>query len=156
MQILETLLRGNRIGKSAVLAVMLDDPQAAAGAVDDVIRARGFRMVRGRVGTMEPAKVVAAVETAARRSGLVDETSFREEHALYHAIIEALQGVSRGQIEFGSVLRTVGLSFVVLRGSKSEVDPQEGEWLAVALYGTIGAPVKGWEHEAFGLGLNHV
>ncbi|OON42936.1 anti-terminator HutP, partial [Bacillus anthracis] len=33
---------------------------------------------------------------------------------------------------------------------------KEGEWVAVALYGTIGAPVKGSEHEAIGLGINHI
>ncbi|MCJ7806800.1 MAG: transcriptional regulator, partial [Clostridia bacterium] len=29
-------------------------------------------------------------------------------------------------------------------------------WLAVVLYGTIGAPIKGYEHETIGLGLNHL
>ena len=38
----------------------------------------------------------------------------------------------------------------------SRTTQKEGEWVAVALYGTIGAPVKGSEHEAIGLGINHI
>jgi len=55
----------------------------------------------------------------------------------------------------GAVLRTVGLRFSVIRGNTYE-SSEEGEWIAVALYGTIGAPVKGLEHEAVGLGINHI
>ena len=28
-----------------------------------------------------------------------------------------------------------------------------GEWISVGIYGTIGAPIKGFEHEAIGLGI---
>jgi hut operon positive regulator len=69
--------------------------------------------------------------------------------------MEALHGVTRGQVQLGSVLRTVGLRFAVVRGKPYEAET-EGEWIAIALYGTIGAPVKGSEHEAMGLGINHI
>lgn len=53
------------------------------------------------------------------------------------------------------MMRTVGLRFAVVRGRPYH-EEKEGEWIAVAFYGTIGAPVKGLEHEAIGLGVNHV
>ena len=41
----------------------------------------------GKVGSMEAHKVVAAVETAAKKNGLIKTGIYRESHALYHAII---------------------------------------------------------------------
>ena len=69
--------------------------------------------------------------------------------------MEALLGVGRGVASFGTQLRTVGLRFAIVRG-RPYSNSEEGEWLAVAFYGTIGAPVKGFEHEALGLGVNHI
>jgi len=109
----------------------------------------------GKVGAMEAHKVVAAIETAAKKNGIINPDVYREIHALYHAIVEAIEGVTRGQIQLGSVLRTVGLRFPIIRGNPSD-SPEEGEWIAVALYGTIGAPVKGLEHEVVGPGINHL
>ncbi len=112
-------------------------------------------MVVGRVGSMAAEKIVAAIETAVGREGLLAET-YRHEHSLYHAVIEAIYGVCRGQLELGNLLRTVGLNFAVVRGIRSPEAATDGEWLAVALYGTIGAPKKGFEHEVCGLGVNHI
>lgn len=109
----------------------------------------------GKAGSMNMQKIIAAVETAAKRNHIIVEDVYRETHALYHAILEALNGVMRGQIGAGDMMRTVGLKFAIVRGSPYE-DLEEGEWIAVAFYGTIGAPVKGLEHEAFGLGINHI
>ena len=50
--------------------------------------------------------------------------------------------MTRGQIQLADVLRTVGLRFAIVRGTPYDGE-KEGEWVAVALYGTIGAPVKG-------------
>lgn len=145
-----------RIGRTAMLLALEDRPERERALLEDADRL-GFRVVKGRVGSMDPERVVAAIETACRRSGLVAEDVYREEHALYHAILEALHGVARGQLAFGSILRTVGLSFAVVRGPRhAGAGEPEGAWLAVALYGTIGAPVKGWEHEVCGLGINHL
>lgn len=104
---------------------------------------------------MDMQKVVSAIETAAKRHQIIDEKLYREMHALYHAILEALEGVTRGQVLLGDVMRTVGLRFSVVRGMPYE-NEAEGEWIAVALYGTIGAPIKGLEHETTGLGINHI
>lgn len=115
-----------------------------------------FRVIVGKVGSMGIEKMVAAIETAAKREGLIDADYYRGEHALYHAILEALHGVCRGQLELGSLLRTAGLKFAVVVGPKAEDQAGEGQWLAVALYGSIGAPRKGFEHEVIGLGINHL
>lgn len=147
-------LVGTELGKTAVIAAFLEGE--AASWVMEEARTRGYRMVRGAVGSMQGEKVIAAIETAARREGLVDPSSYREEHALYHAVVEALHGIGRGQLLFGGMLRTVGLTFVVARGPRVASARGDGEWLAVVLYGTIGAPMKGFEHEALGLGVNHI
>ncbi len=139
--------RLDTIGRVAVQAALADDPAPVIAA------ATGFRVITGRVGTMNMEKVIAAIETAARREGFIN-TEYAEEHALYHATIEALHGVGRGQLALGTVLRTVALRFALARGPRAPGD--QTTWIAVALYGTIGQPVKGNEHEVVGLGINHV
>ncbi|EIT85782.1 anti-terminator HutP [Fictibacillus macauensis ZFHKF-1] len=136
------------IGKLAMLSV-LDETYTSHV---DVL---GWQQCIGKVGSMESNKVVAAIETAAKKNEIINGSVYRETHALYHAIMEALHGVTRGQVQLGTVLRTVGLKFSIVRGTPYEKEA-EGEWIAVALYGTIGAPVKGLEHEAIGLGINHI
>ncbi|KJE26548.1 hut operon positive regulatory protein [Geobacillus kaustophilus] len=145
--------RQARIGRQALLLAMLDEGEE--GPVLSQLEALSWRYCQGRVGAMEPQKIVAAIETAAKRHGVVDGGLYRDMHALYHAILEAVHGVTRGQVELGDLLRTAGLRFAVVRGMPYE-QPNEGEWVAVALYGTIGAPVRGLEHEAVGLGINHI
>lgn len=140
------------IGKSALMLVLQDEIEEDDGFIPGH---KTWTWCKGKVGSMDPQKIVAAVETAAKRTGLIQEDVYRESHALYHAIIEALAGVTRGQLQIGDVLRTVGLRFSVVRGNPYD-NENEGDWIAVALYGTIGAPVKGSEHEAVGLGINHV
>ncbi|CAA7600221.1 Hut operon regulatory protein HutP [Acididesulfobacillus acetoxydans] len=124
--------------------------------VEEQLAGGGYRYTLGRVGAMDLMKVVAAVETAAKRNRLIDEEQYREVHALYHAIIEAIQGVGRGTMQFGEILRTVGLTFAVVRGPMFPQGAEPGDWIAVCLYGTIGAPRKGFEHEVLGFGINHV
>jgi hut operon positive regulator len=115
----------------------------------------GYRVCRGRVGSIESEKIFAAVETAAKRNALIQD-QYREEHALYHSVLDAFHGICRGQIALGSILRSAGLVFSIVRGPRLAGDDTDGEWLAVALYGTIGAPIKGYEHEVMGLGVNHI
>jgi HutP. len=146
-------LSKNLIGKNALLLVLLgtDTDNASNTNLDGL----DWKYCVGKVGAMDSQKVVAAVETSAKRNGLIKQDVYRESHALYHAILEALEGVTRGQIQLGDVLRTVGLRFSIIRGNPYE-SPEEGEWIAVALYGTIGAPIKGLEHETVGLGISHI
>ncbi|MFD1337055.1 hut operon transcriptional regulator HutP [Oceanobacillus iheyensis] len=143
-----------RIGKQAMLLVLNEqfenDPD-----FNKQIEHQNGRFCTGKVGSMDSQKVVAAIETAAKKNGIIKADYYRESHALYHAILEALHGVTRGQVQLGTILRTVGLRFALVRGNPYN-DEEEGEWLAVALYGTIGAPVKGLEHETIGLGVNHI
>ena len=70
---------------------------------------KGWKYCTGKVGSMNSQKVVAAMETAAKSNQVIETDVYRETHALYHAIMEALYGVTRGQIQLADVLRTVGL-----------------------------------------------
>ncbi len=138
-------------GKYATLAALLGQ-ETALGLMPEH---EGFKVIAGKVGSMDLKKVISSVETAAKRNELINPDIYRETHALYHAIIEAAEGVTRGKLSVGEVMRTVGLSFAVVRGHPYE-DQNEGEWIAVCFYGTIGAPIKGKEHETLGLGINHI
>lgn len=144
----------NQIGKAAVMLAFLGESEEGKNLLR-TIEDKGFSVAMGKVGSMDSQKILAAVETAAKKNGVIDPSLYREEHALYHAIMEALLGVGRGVVAFGTLLRTVGLTFTILRGRVYDSE-KEGEWIAVAFYGTIGAPVKGLEHEALGLGINHI
>lgn len=119
-------------------------------------KANGYAVIKGKVGSMNTEKIFAAVEVAAQREGLIRKDYYRDTHALYHATLDAFNGICRGQLGLGNMLRTVGLIFTVVRGPRNVEQQEDGDWLAVVFYGTIGAPVKGYEHEAIGLGLNHI
>lgn len=114
----------------------------------------GYKYCIGKTGTMDSKTVMAAIETTAKREGLISKEGYREEHALYHTALNALKGLCRGEIGIGNLLRTVGIKFVVLRGPMDTTAKDWGEWIAVAIYGTIGAPIKGLEHEAIGLDID--
>lgn len=60
------------------------------------------------------------------------------------------------EVGLGNVLRTVGLVFSIVRGPIILGDTSDGEWVAVVLYGNIGAHIRGYEHEVIGLGINPV
>ncbi|MFY9140707.1 MAG: HutP family protein [Thermacetogeniaceae bacterium] len=141
------------IGKLAVLLAVSSD--AEEKEILQKGEQAGYKLFKGRVGSMDGEKIFAAVETAAKRREII-ENQYREEHALYHSILDAFHGVCRGELALGSVLRSVGLVFSVVRGPRMAGDYSDGEWLAVALYGNIGAPIKGFEHEVIGLGINNV
>ena len=143
--------RLDTIGKVALRVVLVEDPTVEVTAAMKA----GFRVVHGHVGSMNLEKVIAAIETASRREGIVS-VEYPEDHALYHSILDALHGVGRGQLALGRILRTAGLRFSVVRGPRVAGEVGRGEWLAVALYGHIGGPVKGNEHECVGLGIYHL
>lgn len=145
--------KNGSLGKLAVLTIM------SSGEDEAELKRQGlefgYRLYKGKVGSMDSAKIFAAVETAAKKEGLIDER-YREEHALYHSVFEAYNGMCRGQIGLGTVLRSAGLLFCIVRGTKLPGNNQDGEWIAVALYGNMGAPIKGYEHEVLGLGINPI
>ncbi|KPD00215.1 Hut operon positive regulatory protein [Geobacillus sp. BCO2] len=87
--------RQARIGRQALLLAMLDEGEE--DLILNQLEALAWRYCQGRVGAMEPQKIVAAIETAAKRHGVVDGGVYREMHALYHAILEAVHGVTRGR-----------------------------------------------------------
>ncbi|MEQ2525536.1 anti-terminator HutP [Robertmurraya yapensis] len=146
-----TLKKEHRIGRHATLLLLMEETHE----LEKITKQLNWKTCLGKVGSMDSQKVVAAIEVAAKQQGIIQENLYRESHALYHAIMEALHGITRGQMQLGSVMRTVGLRFAVVRGNPYE-EEVEGEWLAVAIYGTIGAPVRGLEHETLGLGINHI
>ncbi|MCY8489182.1 hut operon transcriptional regulator HutP [Bacillus atrophaeus] len=147
-----TLHKERRIGRLSVLLLLNESEESKR--VGELKR-DGWKVCLGKVGSMDAHKVVAAIETASKKGGVIQSEGYRESHALYHATMEALHGVTRGEMLLGSLLRTVGLRFAVLRGNPYESEA-EGDWIAVSLYGTIGAPIKGLEHETFGVGINHI
>ncbi|MEC0278274.1 hut operon transcriptional regulator HutP [Bacillus halotolerans] len=147
-----TLHKERRIGRLSVLLLLHEAEESTQ--VEELER-DGWKVCLGKVGSMDAHKVVAAIENASKKSGVIQSEGYRESHALYHATMEALHGVTRGEMLLGSLLRTVGLRFAVLRGNPYESEA-EGDWIAVSLYGTIGAPIKGLEHETFGVGINHI
>lgn len=141
------------LGKLAVLVVLQTDDEAA-NVLEQGLQS-GYKVYKGKVGSMDSAKIFAAVETAAKREHFISE-DYREEHALYHSILEAYQGICRGQVGLGNVMRSAGLLYSIVRGSRTAGCAADGEWIAVALYGYMGAPMKGYEHEVLGLGINPI
>ncbi|WP_371376266.1 HutP family protein [Sporomusa aerivorans] len=141
------------LGKLAILLVLQDETEEA------LLRQRsnvlGYRIYKGKVGSMDSAKIFAAVETAAKREGFIS-SNYREEHALYHSILEAYQGICRGHSGLGNVMRSAGLLFCIARGPRTPGNQDDGDWIAVTMYGYMGAPMKGFEHEVLGLGMNPI
>jgi len=134
-------------GKMSLGLVIADTPEPVLSA----LRVEGYRGCTGRAGSTEIQKILQAIETAALREGVVSDDVI-ELHALYHAAHDAMLGLLRGDMSLGSLLRTVGLRFAVVRS------PEDGgrSWVAVAVYGSIGSFMKGKEHEAAGLGISHL
>jgi hut operon positive regulator len=142
-----------KLGKlSALLALSSEEEEQA---IYKMGRELGYKMYKGRVGSMDSNKIFAAVETAAKKESLV-KALYREEHAIYHSVLEAYNAICRGQLGLGNVLRSAGLLFSIVRGPRIPGDYTDGEWIAVTLYGNMGAPIKGFEHEVIGLGINPV
>ena len=155
----QNAMKLNAIGKTGLLLAMASEEELPI--LIEAARCNEYRVCMGQAGSMEFKKIIAAIETAAVNEKIVGN-SYWEKHALYHAVLESFHGISRGEMELGSVLRTVGIRFAIVRGKRSigkhsEADADDGkDWISVALYGTIGAPIKGSEHEVVGLGINHI
>ena len=142
---------GKRLGIGfAALQTVL----AVAQGEDPPVLSPSYRLAIGQAGSMAEQPIYAAVLSVARRNNLVG--SFREVHGVYHAAEDAFFGVLRGGAGLGGTLRTVGLLFTICRGPLFPDVPAEGDWVAVAMFGTVGIPNKGWEHEVVGLGILHV
>lgn len=141
------------IGKAAsLLAIMSDDEEEL---IIKSAKALGYKFFKGHVGSMDSAKIFASIETVAKKEQLI-KNNYREEHSLYHSVLEAYSGICRGQAGLGNVLRTAGLVFAIVKGPRAPEDSINGEWIAVVLYGNMGAPIKGFEHEVIGLGINPI
>lgn len=140
------------IGKLAITLAVSDHSR---DKIIEHYEKKGFQLMKGHVGTMEAGRIFAAVETAVIRQKMISE-NYHEEHALYHAISEALNGYCRGPVALDNVLRTTGLVFSVVRGPLSVGDDKNGEWIVVVLYGHIGSPRRGFEHEAIGMGVQSI
>ena len=111
-----------------------------------------YRAAVGRVGTMDTQDIYAAVLTVAERANLLDP-GLNDAHALYHATHDALTGILRDPAGLGPTLRTTALLFAILRGPRKLELRGERDWIAVAMFGSIGAPRPAWEHDAVGLGV---
>lgn len=141
------------IGKIALMLALNEG--AALDRHIEKFEEQNYMLYRGKAGSMETGKIFAAVETAAMREDMIRE-NYREEHALYHATMEAFSAYCRGQVDLGNVLRSTGLVFSIARGNLVSGDKSSGEWIAVVFYGQIGSPRQGFEHEAIGMGIQPV
>lgn len=141
------------IGKIAVLYAI--STKSEGEEIYQKASEMGYRLYKGSVGSMDSAKIFAAVETAAKKEGLINPI-YREEHSIYHSILEAYTAICRGREGLGNVLRSAGLAFSIVRGPRISNDKNDGEWIAIVLFGNMGAPIKGYEHEVIGLGINPV
>lgn len=137
------------IGKIALLLAINDDEKLKKQYEDH------YTIYKGQAGSMDAKKIIASIETAAYRENIIRE-NYHEEHALYHAVIEALSGYCRGQVMLGEVLRSAGLTFTIVKGTLIDGDASSGNWIAVVLYGQIGSPRRGFEHEAIGMGIQPI
>lgn len=140
------------IGKMALQLALFDD---ASDRLITKYEEQGYLAIKGQVGTMDVKKIYASIETAVYRHDMIRE-NYHEEHALYHAVSEALMGYCRGNVALDTVLRTTGLDFAVVRGELVPGHNSGGDWIAVVLYGHIGSPRRGFEHEAVGLGIQAI
>lgn len=111
-----------------------------------------YRAAIGRVGTMDTQDIYSAVLTVAERAKLLDP-GLNDAHALYHATHDALLGILRDPAGLGPTLRTTALLYAILRGPRKLELRGERDWIAVAMFGSIGAPRPAWEHDAVGLGI---
>ncbi len=143
-----------KIGKLTILLLISSAEQEKE--LIKKINSFRYKICMGKVGTMKSEEILAAIETAARREGIFCDNSYRGEHALYHTALNALKGLCRGEIGIGNFLRTTGVKFVILRGPLDTTRNDLGEWISVGIYGMIGAPIKGFEHEAIGLDINTI
>ena len=72
-------MRTDAIGRVALLAVLAEDPRAV------IASATGYRVVLGQVGTMDVQKIIAAIETAARREQIIGPEYSATLDAIYKA-----------------------------------------------------------------------
>lgn len=147
------MLKKNGIGKIGISISIAENKEK-----EELIKKYkdvGFEIITGSAGSMDSKNIFAAIETAAMRKDLIRE-NYREEHALYHATMEAFTGYCRGQVELGEVLRSTGLVYTIVRGNLLQEDKSSGDWLVVVLYGQIGSPRRGFEHEAIGMGIQPI
>lgn len=140
------------IGKITLTLAISEDNEKK---IIEIYKRKGYSLLKGQVGSMDAKKIYAAIETAVFREDIIRE-NYHEEHALYHAITEAFYGYCRGPVALDTVLRTTGLVFAVVRGNLSVDDKSCGDWIAVVLYGQIGSPRRGFEHEAIGMGIQSI
>lgn len=144
------------LGKIAVLLALAEEDEEQL--VMDLIKKRGYTFIKGHVGTMDPKKIFSSIEVGAIKEGII-QNYYHDEHALYHATLEALNGYCRGQIGLESVLRSTGLTYSIVRGNlqyDEKNTTRTKPWIAICLYGKIGSPRKGFEHDAIGLGVNSI
>lgn len=114
-----------------------------------------YRAATGRVGTMDTQDIYAAVLTVAERASMLDP-GLNDAHALYNATHDALLGVLRDPAGLRPTFRTTALVYAILRGPRVLESRGERDWIAVAMFGSIGAPRAAWEHDAVGLGVSNL
>jgi len=144
-------MKNKGIGRISLLFVLTENYDE----MKEKYEKKGYKIVRGNAGSMDAKKILASIEVAASREGVIED-NYHDEHALYHATVEALKGYCRGQVALGEILRTTGLTYAIVRGPLIEGDNSSGTWISIVLFGEIGSPRKGFEHEAIGMGIQPI
>ncbi|MEX2104582.1 MAG: HutP family protein, partial [Bacilli bacterium] len=74
------------IGKSALHLALF--PEEVDSVFIEQLRKLDYKFCTGKAGSMELSKIVAAVESTAKKCEIINPNVYREVHALYHAIME--------------------------------------------------------------------
>ncbi len=95
-----TLHKERRIGRLSVLLLLNEAEESTQ--VEELER-DGWKVCLGKVGSTDAHKVVAAIETAPKENGVIQSVGYRESHALYHATMEALHGLTKAKKAAGGI-----------------------------------------------------
>ncbi len=142
------------MGKLTSLLVLLHNNEAGE-MIKKELNKENCRYTVGSIESIDLNKVISVIETNAKTNGIINSESYSERNTLYHTILEAVQGVGRGTIQVGDLLKEIDLTYGIVRGKNKKISAGN-DWIGVCIYGRSDSPEKGIEQETLGLGFNHL
>lgn len=142
------------MGKLTSLLVLLHNNEAGE-LIKKQLNMENCRYTVGSIGSIDLNKVISVIEASAETKGIINSDSYNERNTLYHTILEAVQGVGRGTIQVGDLLKKVDLTYGIVRGKNKKISTGN-DWIGVCIYGRSDSEEKGIEQETLGLGFNHL
>lgn len=140
---MDTYMSKKTVGRSALLLAMTEE-RSGEERVKEWLCACGYNAVATEVsGPLDEfkQKLIKNALTAAIQKKVIKEDP-KHQHALVHAVMEAVNGVLISHLANPSLKMKVGIV-------------SDGEWLAVALFGYAALSVP-TNHERVGLGYMHL